>query len=202
MVSLRFEKIAYRKGYKLICGIDEAGRGPLAGPVVAGAVILRSFKFNQRIDDSKKLSAYLREKAFGELLKKSFIGIGIVDHKQIDKLNILNATKLAMELALKNLYPRPDYLLIDGTFSIKTSLSFKTVIDGDAKSLSIAGASIVAKVIRDRIMSFYDRLYPEYGFIRHKGYATPEHINAIFRYGPSPIHRLRFQPLRSLICTA
>lgn len=195
MVNLKSEKRAQRKGYRFVAGIDEAGRGPLAGPVVSACVILRNTKFKQRIDDSKKLSKAMRRRAFEEILKKSFVGIGIVDHKSIDKINIFNATRLAMELALKNLKPRPDYLLIDGVVSINTSLPFETIIKGDAKSTSVACASIVAKVIRDRIMVFYDRLYPEYGFIRHKGYATPEHINALFRYGPSPIHRLHFKPL-------
>lgn len=199
MVNLKLESAAYDKGYRFIAGLDEAGRGPLAGPVVAAVVILKDKRFFNRIDDSKKLSKALRESAFKEILKKGFISIGVVDHKKIDKLNILNATLLAMEVAIKNLYPKPDYLLIDGPIPMKTSLPFKTVIGGDRKSLSIACASIVAKVIRDGIMAYYDRLFPEYGFIKNKGYPTPGHIKAIFKYGPCPIHRLNFQPLRDLV---
>lgn len=201
MVNLKWEKKAHYQGYQVVAGCDEAGRGPLAGPVVAAAVIIKkNSHFCERIDDSKRLSARLRGRAFDEISEKCFIGIGIISHRQIDKINILNATCQAMRVAVSNLKLKPDRLLIDGNVRISAPyFSTMNIIHGDSKSLSIACASIVAKVIRDRIMAFYNSLFPEYGFIQHKGYATQEHINAILTHGPSPIHRMSFRPLRDIV---
>ena len=189
-------------GYNLIAGVDEAGRGPLAGPVVAGAVILRDYKFREDIDDSKKLSAKKREKAYKEIIGKAFVGVGIVDEKLIDKLNIYRATLKAMEMALSNLDIPPDYVIVDGTMKLATKCPLKCIIRGDGKSLSIAAASIIAKVTRDNIMRRYDRTYPQYGFARHKGYPTKFHKLALKKHGPSPIHRYSFRPVAESITTA
>ena len=183
----------------MIIGVDEAGRGPLAGPVVAGAVALKTTHFETRVDDSKKLSARQREMAFNELINKSIFGIGIIDEKVIDSLNILVATRMAMEKAIESLlgkikssYKRRIHLLIDGDVSLNIDLPYTNIIRGDSKSKSIASASILAKVIRDHIMSFYDEKYPQYGFLRHKGYPTKMHRDALKRFGPCKIHRTSF----------
>lgn len=189
---LRLEKSLNNAGQKFIAGIDEAGRGPLAGPVVAGAVILKRSDFKERIDDSKKLSAKRRELAYREIIKKAFVGIGIVDEKTIDKINIYRATIRAMEEAINNLEIPPDYVIVDGRMKIPTKCPIKCVVGGDGKCLSIAAASIIAKVTRDRIMMKYDSLYPQYGFARHKGYGTASHKAALAKHGPSPIHRRSF----------
>jgi ribonuclease HII len=193
---LLHEKRLNRSGYVRIAGVDEAGRGPLAGPVVAGAVILKDLKFKERIDDSKKLSAKLREKAYTEIFKKAIVGVGIVDEKTIDKINIYQATKRAMQLAISNLDIPPDYVIVDGNMKIATRCPLKCIINGDSKSMSIAAASIVAKVTRDQMMREYDKIYPQYGFARHKGYGTKAHIEALNSYGPSPIHRFSFQHVK------
>jgi ribonuclease HII len=196
---LYYERKLKRQGYDLIVGIDEAGRGPLAGPVVAAAVALMSSRFKNRIDDSKKLTARQREGAFQEIIQKSIFGIGIVNEKIVDRLNILVASRLAMEEAFAAFIDKIDTrdregicVLVDGTMPIHTNYPCVCIIEGDAKSKSIASASILAKVTRDRIMSLYDRLYPEYGFRRHKGYPTKAHRHALKRFGPSFIHRLSF----------
>lgn len=196
---LLHERKLNNSGYTRIAGVDEAGRGPLAGPVVAGAVILKDFKFKERIDDSKKLSAKKREKAYREIFKKSIVGVGIVDEKTIDDINIYQATKKAMQLAIANLGVRPDYVIVDGKMKIATKCPLRCIVSGDSKSLSIAAASIVAKVTRDRLMVGYDLVYPQYGFARHKGYGTKLHIEALNNHGPSPIHRNSFQPVKNLI---
>jgi ribonuclease HII len=152
--------------------VDEAGRGPLAGPVVAAAVILKTFNFSSRIDDSKKLSPKNRERAYAEIMKKAFVGVGIIDEKIIDRINIYQATKRAMHAALSNLKQTPEYVIVDGNIRLATACPVKCIPGGDAKSMSIAAASIVAKVTRDRIMDKYDADYPQYGFSRHKGYGT------------------------------
>jgi ribonuclease HII len=197
--GLNYERKFKKKGFSLIIGIDEAGRGPLAGPVVAGAVALKTTHFKTRIDDSKKLTPHQREMAFAELIDKSVFGIGIIDEKIIDSKNILVATRMAMENALasllnklQNSYKRSTHVLIDGDMSLNIDLPFTSIIKGDAKSKSIASASILAKVIRDRIMSFYDRIYPQYGFLQHKGYPTKLHKEAIKRFGLCKIHRTSF----------
>lgn len=193
---LLHEKKLNNAGYKLIAGVDEAGRGPLAGPVVAGAVILKTSRFKAYINDSKKLSAKKREKAFREIMKKAFVGVGIVDEKTIDEINIYRATLRAMELAVSNLEIPPEYLLVDGNMKISSRCPVKCIVSGDSKSLSIAAASIIAKVTRDNLMVKYDEIYPQYGFARHKGYATKFHRAALKDHGPSRIHRYSFRPVR------
>lgn len=187
------ESRAKAKGFKLIAGVDEAGRGPLAGPVVAASVILKSSDFTVRIDDSKKLSAQAREKAYQQILKKSIIGIGIIPEALIDKINIYRATILAMEKAVLDLEKRPDFIIIDGNLRLKIRIKQQSIIKGDQKSLSIACASIVAKVTRDRLLRFYDILFPDYGFGSHKGYGTRSHIRILKEKGFSPIHRRTFK---------
>ena len=193
---LRHERNLSRSGYTLIAGVDEAGRGPLAGPVVACAVILKELDFDSEIDDSKKLSEKKREKAYPEIFKKAFVGVGIVDEKTIDSLNIYRATIKAMEEALSDLGVSPDYVIVDGRVRLSIESPVKCIIRGDSESLSIAAASIVAKVTRDRIMIEYDKKYPQYGFKNHKGYPTRRHKEAILRYGPVDIHRKSFAPVR------
>ena len=189
---LDYEHKYESRGYKIIAGVDEAGRGPLAGPVVSAAVILKSYDFENRIDDSKRLTPGQREKAAVEIREKAFISLGIVNEKVIDKINILEATRLSMVKALSFLRPQPDFVLIDGNTPLALSLPSQTTIGGDAKSLSIACASIIAKVTRDRIMSLYHGKWPEYGFRQHKGYGTKGHLEALRTRGPSPIHRQSF----------
>ena len=193
------ERKAHKRGFKYVAGIDEAGRGPVAGPVVAASLILRQIRFKNRIDDSKKLTPRARLLAYGEILEKAWIGVGVVSEKIIDKINIYNATALAMEKAVRNLKVRPDFLLVDGRIKLKTPCGRSHIIKGDSKSLSIAAASIIAKVTRDRIMCEYHKKYPRYGFFRHKGYATREHVRRLMKHGPSPIHRASFNPVKRLI---
>jgi ribonuclease HII len=187
------ENKAWSKGYHSIAGIDEAGRGPLAGPVVACSVILKNFKFSTRIDDSKKLQPIARERACREIYSNAVVGIGIVAEDIIDKINIYNATILAMERSILDLGIRPDLLLVDGNIRLKFDIDQMAIINGDQKSLSIACASIVAKVTRDRLLSFYSDIFPGYGFSQHKGYGTKKHISAIGEKGFSPIHRRSFR---------
>lgn len=181
------------QGYHLIAGVDEAGRGPLAGPVVAAAVLFPDEIHIPRVNDSKQLSPAVRDELF-ELISASAaaIGVGIVDHAYIDQHNILNATRQAMRQAVRNLGVVPDLVLVDGNMLPSWPFAGKAVLQGDAHSFSIAAASIIAKVTRDRLMLRYDRLYPEYGFARHKGYSCQEHFQAITTHGPCPIHRLSF----------
>lgn len=188
-----YENKAYEKGYTLICGIDEAGRGPLAGPVVSCALILERNDLINGVNDSKKLTEKKREELF-PIIKERCIsyGLGIVDEKKIDKLNILKATKLSMKLAIENLGVKPDYLLIDNEKLESVDIKQEGIVKGDSLSLSIAAASILAKVTRDKIMEDYDSVYPKYGFTRNKGYGTREHIEAIKNFGFCPIHRMSF----------
>lgn len=197
--TLRHEKKAKSRGHNIIAGIDESGVGPLAGPVVAAAVILNDYGFKNRIDDSKRLTPRSRLRAYNEILKKSVYSISVVDKDVIDRINIRNATKLAMEEAVTTLSVKPDYILIDGT--IKLSIPYKghSIKGGDRRSLSIACASILAKVTRDRIMKRLHSLYPQYGFHRNKGYGTAAHFSAIKKHGPSPLHRTSFEPVKSLV---
>lgn len=176
--------------------MDEAGRGPWAGPVVAAAVIVRDFSFSSRIDDSKKMSAAARDRAFSEIVEKCAFGVGVVADHVIDKVNVLEATFLAMQHALLKLGETPDCVLVDGPYTPELSCKRFGIVDGDGLSFSIACASILAKVTRDRIMLYYDTLYPEYGFKNHKGYGTGEHQNALRRHGPCAIHRRSFKPVR------
>ena len=203
---LHYETQARNKGLRFILGVDEAGRGPLAGPVVAAAVCLRQFDFKNPINDSKKMSAKAREAAFHEIFEKAYVGIGIMSEKAIDIVNILNASHLAMEMAVKELihrmpremvlhktFPHQVVLLIDGNiFRTKLPYQYQTIIGGDGKSLSIACASIIAKVYRDRILCVYDKIFPQYGFAKHKGYPTKDHRLAIKKHGTSIIHRKSF----------
>jgi len=183
----------------LIIGVDEAGRGPLAGPVVAGAVALLTSRFKNRIDDSKKLTARQREKAFLEIGEKAVFGLGVISEKVIDRLNILVATRMAMERAIAEVLEKIGHqkkqrihVLVDGKMGLESSFPITYIIKGDSKSKSIACASIVAKVTRDRLMSLYDQIFPQYGFLRHKGYPTLAHRQAIKKFGPSSIHRNTF----------
>jgi len=190
----REEISAESKGW--LAGVDEAGRGPLAGPVVAAAVILLKPETLAGINDSKKLSAARREKLYVRIARSSIVGIGFADEKQIDELNIYQATRLAMKKAVLNLPHTPASLLIDGPIRLDLALEQKGIIHGDGKSASIAAASIVAKVFRDHWMRKLHELYPAYGFHNHKGYGTAEHMQALKEKGPSPVHRHSFAPVR------
>ena len=188
-----------RLGFRAIAGVDEAGRGPLAGPVVAGAVILGNFRFKEEIFDSKKLSHKKRVLAYNEILANAVVGIGIVGEKTIDEINIYQATLQAMRIALASLKLTPDYAIVDGNMKLDACCPAESIVKGDCKSLSIAAASIIAKVTRDNIMLKYHSEYPQYGFYRHKGYPTKDHKRALKEHGPSPIHRFTFQPVKDLI---
>ena len=193
----RYENMAARKGHRHIAGTDEAGRGPLAGPVVAAAVILPQDFRDEQITDSKKLSPARRAQLYGDIYRHArSIGIGIVDAVEIDRINILQASLRAMAMAVGNLFPPADFLLVDGTFRVPVGLPQEPIVKGDALSLSIAAASIVAKVTRDRLMDLYHLYYPHFGFCRHKGYPTREHQAAIRTFGCSPIHRRTFRGVR------
>ena len=188
-----YEKEAFAEGFHLIAGIDEVGRGPLAGPVVTAAVILDPKVPILGLDDSKKLSPKKRAALKLEIEEKAIaICIGILDEKTIDRINILEATKEAMRMAVSKLDPKPDLVLIDAVHLEGLDCPQRSIIKGDAQSVSIAAASIVAKETRDAMMVVYDELYPGYGFAKHKGYGTKEHIEAIKSLGPCPIHRRTF----------
>lgn len=195
-----FEQEARRCGYRRIAGVDEAGRGPLAGPVVAAAVILPGRCRLAGIDDSKQLSACERERLYAAILERAVgVGVGSAAPQEIDQVNILEATRLAMGRAVAAISPAPDFLLIDAVSLPHLDLPVRSIIKGDALSLSIAAASIVAKVTRDRLMAEYHQLYPHYNFLSHKGYGTEEHLACLSRYGPCPIHRLTFAPVVEVI---
>lgn len=187
-LSLYNDKISY------ICGIDEAGRGPLAGPVVVGAVILPKDSFIEGVNDSKKISEKKRERIYEQIIAEAIsYGVGIVDQKTIDEINILNATKLGVKLAIEQMKVKPDLILVDALNNMDTNgIAYKSVIKGDTKHYSIAAASIIAKVTRDRIMTQWDEVYPVYGFVKHKGYGTAAHISAIKENGPCLLHRKSF----------
>lgn len=212
--SFHYENKLKKQGFSLVIGVDEAGRGPLAGPVVSAAVFLKTKKFNTRVDDSKKLTPGQREKAFLEIIKNSVFGISIVSEKIIDRINILEATRLSMQQAVNSLIRKLDpsfkgvgrsipvglrsqnskdiHVIVDGNMVLNLGLPCTAIVKGDTKSKSIAAASILAKVTRDRLMFEYDKVYPEYGFTRHKGYPTREHRNILKNIGPSLIHRKSF----------
>lgn len=188
-----YEQNAWEDGFCFVAGLDEAGRGPLIGPVVAAAVILKPDMDITGIDDSKKLSAVQRERLYEVIVKEAVsYGIGVADHHEIDEINILNATKLAMKRALDAMEIKPDYLLIDALRLPQVELPQKDIIKGDSKSVSIAAASILAKVSRDRMMLELSKKYPQYGFESNKGYGTDVHYNAIREYGLLPEHRRSF----------
>lgn len=188
------ERKLYEKNIKFICGIDEAGRGPLAGPVVVGAVILPENSFIEGVNDSKKVSEKKREKLYEQITEEAIAySVGIVDQKTIDEINILNATKLGVKIALEGLKQKPEIIMVDALNNIDTlGIPYISVIKGDAKNYCIAAASIIAKVTRDRIMRQWDEVYPIYGFARHKGYGTAEHIRVIKENGPCMLHRKTF----------
>ncbi len=190
----QIEEEMHNQGINYICGIDEAGRGPLAGPVVVAAAIMPRDSMIEGVNDSKKLSEKKRE-ALYELITNEAIawGVGIIDQKEIDRINILNATKEGLTTAVKSLKIKPDRIIVDALNGIDTlGIPYTSIIKGDAKCYSIAAASIIAKVTRDRIMRQWDEIYPMYGFEKHKGYGTAAHIAAIKEYGLCPLHRLSF----------
>jgi ribonuclease HII len=196
----RYEYEAKRQGIELTAGIDEAGRGPLAGPVVVAAVILPLGIFLPKLNDSKKLSPKVRDELFDLINEKAIaVGKAVIDEKVIDRVNIYQATINGMYDAVFSLQPEPQKVLIDAVPLDRLPMPSLSIIKGDAKSASIAAASIIAKVTRDRIMLAYDKQYPEYGFAKHKGYGTAEHVAAIRKYGPCPIHRRTFEPIRSIL---
>ena len=188
------EENLYEQGCNSICGIDEAGRGPLAGPVVVAAVIMPRDSMIEGVNDSKKVSEKKREALYEQILQEAIsYGIGIIDQKEIDNINILNATKKGLTTAVQALTVRPDRIIVDALEHIDTChIPYTSIIKGDAKCYSIAAASIIAKVTRGRIMRQWDEIYPQYGFAKHKGYGTKAHIEAIKEYGLTPIHRLSF----------
>ena len=188
------ENELYNNNIKYICGIDEAGRGPLAGPVVVASVIMPKDSMIEGVNDSKKVSEKKREILYEKIIDECIsYGIGIIDPEEIDSINILNATKKGLTESIKQLKTKPDIILVDALTKIDTcGIKYESIIKGDAKSYSIAAASIIAKVTRDRIMRQWDEVYPQYGFAKHKGYGTAAHINAIKEYGLSHIHRRTF----------
>lgn len=200
----KIERELYQKGVKSICGIDEAGRGPLAGPVVVASVIMPEGSMIEGVNDSKKVSEKKREKLYEQIIEEAVAyGVGIIDQNEIDRINILNATKEGLTLCIKELekdlkeknrgIEKPEIILVDALTKIDTDhIPYQSIIKGDAKSYSIAAASIIAKVTRDRIMRQWDEVYTEYGFAKHKGYGTAMHISAIKQYGICPLHRKTF----------
>ena len=192
-----FEGQCYGAGYRNIAGIDEAGRGPLAGPVVAAAVIFSRGWIDEEITDSKRLSSQKREELYGKILSSSrSVGIGVVDQGEIDRINILQATLKAMEMAVGELSPPPDYLLVDGIHGFPIQIPQRPIKRGDTISISIAAASIVAKVTRDRMMIEHHERYPQYNFAKHKGYGTREHLEAIRKFGCCELHRMTFRGVK------
>ena len=202
-MHLREEKKLWKKGYKKVACLDEAGRGALAGPVVAAAVFINSklqFKI-KNLRDSKKLTPRAREKFYKIFTTRPGIqwGIGRVSEKIIDKINILEATKLAMKRAVKKLNKKPDFLILDGNFKIDLPIPQKSIIKADEKVFSCSAASIIAKVTRDRIMERYHKKFPKYGFDKHKGYPTKLHLRRLKKYGPCKIHRMSFRPVKQIL---
>lgn len=199
-VDLRsIEKRLWQEGYRRIAGVDEAGRGPLVGPVVAGAVILPKDYDLEGLNDSKQLSEKKRNQYYDMIKKEAIaIGIGIVDAKTIDEINIYEASRLAMKLALENLEVSPDYILTDA-MPIELDTPLEAIIHGDALSISIAAGSVIAKVTRDRLMEEFDKLHPEYEFKNHKGYPTKRHLELLSKYGPLENYRFTYKPVRALM---
>lgn len=198
---LRYERESAEKGFAVVCGVDEAGRGPLAGPVFAGAVILPKDCIITGVNDSKKLSEKKREELYGTITEKALSwGVGFATEQEIDEINILQATFLAMRRAVEKLSSIPQLALVDGNRTPPLPMLVRTIIKGDGCCESIAAASILAKVSRDRLMLQLDELYPQYGFAKHKGYGTAQHRQALLQYGPCPIHRKTF--LKKILGTA
>ena len=195
-----FEQQAYQRGFKTIAGIDEVGRGPIAGPVVAGAVILPRDFFLAGVDDSKKLSSSKREYLAHEIKKQALSwAVAYIFCPRLDEINIYQATIEAMKLVAASLNPQPDYLLIDAMKLSDINIKQQSIIKGDTLSMSIACASIIAKVERDNLMQSLDEIYPGYGFAQHKGYATRGHIEALITNGPCSLHRVSFEPVKSMV---
>jgi len=195
----RYEQELYEQQVQFIAGVDEAGRGPLAGPVVAAAVILPKDAYIAGLNDSKKLSFQKREELYEQIQEVAVsVGTGIVSAEEIDQLNIYEATKKAMTIAVEQLNPQPEYLLIDA-MELPLSVPQQSIIKGDAKSISIAASSIIAKVTRDRLMKKISEQYPEYGFEKHMGYGTEQHLEAIRRYGVTKEHRKSFSPVSQMV---
>ena len=190
----KIDKEFFEKGVKYIAGIDEAGRGPLAGPVVVACVVLPENSMIEGVNDSKKISEAKREKLYDTIIQEAIsYGVGIIYQDEIDEINILQATKKGVTEAIKQMKVKPNIIMVDALNGIDTmGIPYKSIIKGDAKCYSIAAASIIAKVTRDRIMREWDKVYPEYGFASHKGYGTAKHIAAIKEFGPCPIHRKSF----------
>lgn len=196
-----YEKQAREQGFKFIAGVDEAGRGPLAGPVVAGAVVFPEGCLIKGINDSKKLTPLMRARLFTEIKEKAVSwGVGMATVEEIDSLNVLQASLLAMRRSLQNLAAQPDYILVDAVRIPEIRVPQLSIIKGDGKSITIAAASIIAKVTRDRMMEDYDNQFPAYGFARHKGYGTRDHIEALQRYGCCTLHRQTF--LRNIVISS
>jgi ribonuclease HII len=195
---LRYERQAWKRGAQLVAGVDEAGRGPLAGPVVAAAVILPRPFHHATLNDSKQLRPELREQIYAELTAHPALcwAVGVCD---VARINILRATWQAMQIALDALATRPDHVLIDGLPVPVLTFPQTAIVDGDCKSFSIAAASVIAKVTRDRMMVQWHAQYPDYGFNQHKGYGTPGHYAALAKFGPCPIHRRSFSPIRDAL---
>ncbi len=195
------ENSLHTQGYKAVCGVDEVGRGPLAGPVVAAAVILPHDVKIEGLTDSKKLSPAKRDRIFDEIAQIGLVcAIGILDNEDIDKINILQASLMAMRKAVHDLSEKPDFVIVDGNYPIpKISQPQYAVIGGDALCQSVAAASVVAKVTRDRIMDHYQSLYPSFSFAKHKGYPTAAHIAELKEFGPTDIHRKTFKPVAEVL---
>lgn len=198
-----YERQLRAKGYSLIAGVDEAGRGPLAGPVVAAACIIPEDFFIEGVNDSKQLTPAKRARLFDQLISSTEIqyGIGVIEAEEIDQINILQATFKAMQKALEKISLIPDYVLVDGSLLPKWRYPSQAIVSGDRLSYSIAAASIIAKETRDELMNAYESHYPGYGLGKHKGYGTKAHLEAIQRLGPCPIHRKSFEPIKSLLAT-
>lgn len=199
MPSSRHERAARNAGYRTIAGLDEAGRGALFGPVFAAAVVLDPARPIRGLDDSKQLDPERRQVLAERIRERAFFwAVGAADAFEIDRINILEASRLSMQRAFERLNPRPDYLLIDA-LRIPVAVPQKSLIRGDAASFSIAAASILAKVARDEALAAWDRVFPGYGFARHKGYGTADHLEALRRFGPTPLHRFSFEPVRNVL---
>jgi len=195
-VTLEIERSLWMQGVGSIAGVDEAGRGPLAGPVVAASVIFPRDVLIEGVNDSKKISEKQREKLYDVIRAQALaVGVGIVGHEVIDRINILQATILAMRKAIEEMKGKPDFVIVDGNSFRHETLRFQNVIGGDAKSFTIAAASIIAKVTRDRMMREFDHQYPNYGFAQHKGYGTQRHLDAIREFGLCEIHRKTFHSI-------
>ncbi len=197
---LQYENEAYQKGYHYIIGLDEAGRGPMAGPLVVGGVIFPKGFYDERINDSKKLTEKKREALYDLIVEKALAyDIEVISVEEVDKLNVYEASRTGMRRIIERIGVKPDFALTDAMPLGDDAIDHLSIIKGDAKSMSIGGASILAKVTRDRIMKEYAKIYPEYGFEKHKGYVTKAHKEALAKYGICPIHRRSFKPVQDVL---